>query len=134
MVRFLAFWGPYIAGGLAVISLAGLVRLIWKSPHKLPRGWKQWIGGIVLLLLVGVFTLLTAGLNYFSSSTKMLDRRIDSTLNQPAPPLQFRLLSHESPNQLADFRGQVIILNFWAIWCQPCRPELQVLEHRANQH
>jgi thiol-disulfide isomerase/thioredoxin len=49
-----------------------------------------------------------------------------------APPLaapDFTLNDmDDKPHALHDYRGKVILINFWATWCPPCRKEMPALE------
>lgn len=38
------------------------------------------------------------------------------------------------PWSLAAQRGQVVVMNFWATWCEPCRSEMPSLELLAQRH
>ncbi len=45
----------------------------------------------------------------------------------PAPSVAFQTLNGEVAT-LADFRGQVVLVNFWATWCAPCVREMPSLQ------
>lgn len=46
---------------------------------------------------------------------------------QPAPAFALPDLDDET-RRLSDFLGRVVIVNFWATWCPPCRKEIPSME------
>jgi cytochrome c biogenesis protein CcmG/thiol:disulfide interchange protein DsbE len=54
-------------------------------------------------------------------------------VGRPAPPLKLHTLDGQTI-ALADLRGKVVILTFWATWCGPCREELPLLSSYAQRH
>ena len=58
-----------------------------------------------------------------------------ATLQSGAPAPAFQLNSNTGkPLALADFKGQIVLLNFWATWCGPCRQEMPILEQLNRQY
>jgi thiol-disulfide isomerase/thioredoxin len=51
----------------------------------------------------------------------------------PAPPLVLHTLDGLSISS-EGLRGKVVILTFWATWCEPCRDELPLLSQFAARH
>ena len=71
---------------------------------------------ILTLLAVGLFWIAGAEAAGFETRAAL-----------PAPELKAHDLGG-APRTLADYRGKVVLLNFWATWCPPCQREMPSLE------
>jgi len=54
-------------------------------------------------------------------------------VNYLAPEIQATDVKTGKPVRLADLRGHVVMLNFWATWCGPCRKEMPEMEKLQQQ-
>jgi cytochrome c biogenesis protein CcmG/thiol:disulfide interchange protein DsbE len=85
----------------------------------------------VPIAVIGVVLALVALLAYGLASNEP-DRGVEEALEQgereQAPELELPRLSGAGVGSLDDYRGQVVVLNFWASWCEPCREESPLLQ------
>ncbi|WP_230467122.1 TlpA family protein disulfide reductase [Lujinxingia vulgaris] len=51
---------------------------------------------------------------------------------QPAPELSLPMLGSDEVVDLQDYRGQVVLIDFWATWCPPCREQMPTLQRLAD--
>jgi peroxiredoxin len=52
-------------------------------------------------------------------------------VDRPAPPFSLQTLAGGNVN-LTEYRGQVVLVNFWGTWCEPCKREMPALQ-AANE-
>lgn len=53
-------------------------------------------------------------------------------VQRPAPEISLPTLEGRSV-QLSDYAGQVVLVNFWGTWCEPCRREMPALQTAYEQ-
>ncbi len=83
------------------------------------RPWPSWLGTVLIYAFVlGVLGLLGWGLMKVNSGQR------DSGM---APDFTLTSFNNETVT-LSELRGQVVVINFWASWCPPCREEAPYLE------
>ncbi|HET9525281.1 MAG TPA: cytochrome c biogenesis protein CcdA [Pyrinomonadaceae bacterium] len=135
---------PFLLTGLGINQFLGFYKNFRQHLHKV-----EVVSGVVLIV-VGV--LVMSGQSTWLTSSwlaKVLpgwESKLSlgtpqgaapatgNTTFQPAPDVEFQTLAG-APFRLKDVQGRVVLLNFWATWCIPCReeiPELNALQHELE--
>ncbi|HEY0728378.1 MAG TPA: redoxin domain-containing protein, partial [Pyrinomonadaceae bacterium] len=135
---------PFLLTGLGINKFLGFYKNFRRHLHKV-----EVVSGVVLILIGGLVmsgklaqlansqlvALIPNLENLFKlrgPAAKPPDPPPANASYEPLPDVEFRTLADEAYS-LKSLQGQVVMLNFWATYCIPCREEIPALNELQQE-
>lgn len=112
-----------LAPAIALVCALAIAFLIRRWPKRI---WTRIVASVPILFFV-MMTAVAGALLY-------AERNIRSIIEHRVGALTLHPLDGSATARVADLRGKVVLLNFWATWCPPCRAEMPDLNRLAGEY
>jgi len=97
------------------------------------RGGRGWTRPVALARASVLALVLLTGLSASGEAPSAALRL--TRLDGRDAPIAFSVATPAGGTlNLSDFKGQVVLLNFWATWCEPCLEEMPAMERLAQAY
>ncbi|MDE2997322.1 MAG: TlpA disulfide reductase family protein [Bacteroidota bacterium] len=132
----------YLMGtAMIVVGLVFLRMLQAGRKPDTPRDFMEWAGTILsVLLIVTAVTLMVIGRGSDPEIAEIRQQVAtagsyqDVKIAVPAPEFEFTHVDTAAPDQLSNYAGKVVVINFWATWCAPCLDEIPDLNRLQREY
>lgn len=147
MMSGLGLIGVYVLGFIIPFMILGFFTnqfLSWAKKHRNIVKYTAKIGALLLIVL-GVMTFFKTPLPIAKEEDKPVVKeevkKEEEVKNDSNPFIAYEgnaadfTLKDQHGNMvsLSDFKGKVVIVNFWATWCGPCKEELPTFEKLSKE-
>lgn len=138
---------PTLVFGMGIVMIVvGLVflRMLYsgRDPDT-PRDFMEWAGTVLsALLIVSAIALMVVGrqtqevvdIGTQRQQVATAGSYQDVQFEVEAPEFAFSDVETAEEDRLSNYKGKVVILNFWATWCGPCLDEIPDLNRLQREY
>lgn len=106
----------FVIDGKSTSEITGILKRIYAKEKKSEAGFDNYIAVLQK-----------------ESYTKMLEELRKSMLNEASPAFALLDLDGKKVN-IADLKGKVVVVDFWATWCGPCKASFPGMQKMVNRY
>jgi len=114
--KFIIEWGQLITATIIIIATCLLYLLRKNHKYFLPKGFFANLIAITLTFLILLNGFVFTKVTMMKPRVSVVLNALEAHQNKPAPSFDFNLLADYSKKNISDYKGKIVLLNYWALF------------------